>query len=42
MEACLENIEMNQGKVETKVEAYLEEMKVEIIMHRRTDMGNGV
>jgi hypothetical protein len=24
------------------VEAYLEEMKVEIIMHRRTDMGNGV
>jgi predicted urease superfamily metal-dependent hydrolase len=31
IEACLEKTEVNQGKIENKVEAYLKDMKMEII-----------
>jgi hypothetical protein len=41
-EACLENIKTNQKKMEIKMKAYVEEMKVEILGGWRTDMGTDV
>jgi hypothetical protein len=41
METCLERIEVNEGKVEIKMEACLEEMKVETIGALKDRYGDG-
>lgn len=41
-ETCLEETEKNQGELEIKMEACLEEMLVGIVGYWRTDIGTGI